>query len=278
MSLISGRLWVVATPLGNLGDFPPRAIEVLRACSLILAEDTRRAGRFLAAVRVDPPWMISFFEHNEEQRLKQVLELLRSGQEAALISDAGTPVVSDPGYRLVRACRENRIPVSTVPGPSAPVAALSISGLPTVPFVFLGFLSRRAGEVTEIFEKWNPVQATLVFFERKNRLARTLTIAREVLGDREYSVCRELTKKYEEVIRGNLADIEPVADLRGEVTVVLGPPLQRERTGNLEAREVLEQELARGLKPKQAAREAAGRIQGWTGKELYRLLHERDFS
>ena len=147
MSSNSGTLWIVATPLGNPGDLSPRAREVLETADGILAEDTRRAGLLLSrcGLNVTTPFT-SFHDHNEEARLPQVLELLQAGKTLALVSDAGTPLLSDPGYRLVRACRKAGIRVSPVPGPSAPVAALSASGLPPQPFVFLGFLPRKKAE------------------------------------------------------------------------------------------------------------------------------------
>lgn len=275
MSLISGKLWVVATPLGNLGDLAPRAAQVLESCSLILAEDTRRAGRLFSAVGLKPGRMVSFFEHNEKQKIKEVLQVLESGRDVALISDAGTPVVSDPGYRLVRSCHEQAVPVSAVPGPSAPATALSISGIPACPFSFLGFLPRRKGELDTLFEKWKDVPSTLVFFERKDRLWQSLKAAQGVLGNREYCVCREISKKFEEIIRGDLNCLDSIFDLKGEITVVIGPPGEKSPASRSEAKELLDRELARGVKPKEAVREVAKQIYGWSGKELYSLLHEQ---
>lgn len=275
MSSISGKLWVVATPLGNLGDLSPRAAQVLEACSLILAEDTRRSGRLFSAAGLKPEKVISFFEHNEKQKIKEVLQVLESGRDVALISDAGTPVVSDPGYRLVRSCHERAIPVSAVPGPSAPATALSISGLPACPFSFLGFLPRRKGEVAALFERWKDVPSTLVFFERKNRLGQSLEAAQGILGNREYCVCREMSKKFEEIIRGELSRLDSVFDLKGEITVVIGPPGEKSPASRSEAKELLDLELAGGVKPKEAVREVGNKISGWSAKELYSLVHEQ---
>jgi len=224
-------------------------------------------------MQIDRPRMISFFEHNEQNRLKQVVDLLESGSDVALLSDAGTPVVSDPGYRLVRTCHERGIKVSPVPGPSSPVAALSISGLPASPFTFLGFLPRRKGEVDNLFLKWKDVGTTLVFFERKNRLEDTLRQAFARMGDREYCVAREMTKRFEEVLRGSLASLDLPGEIQGEITVVLGPPGQTSRTAQAQVEKCLARELAKGLKPRQAAKEARKHIQGWTGKEIYALVH-----
>lgn len=276
MPLMSGRLWVVATPLGNLGDFSSRAREIIEGCPVILAEDTRRSGRLLAAMQIDRPRMISFFEHNEQNRLQQVVDLLESGSDVALLSDAGTPVVSDPGYRLVRTCHERGIRVSPVPGPSSPVAALSISGLPACPFTFLGFLPRRKGEVENLFLKWKDVWTTLVFFERKNRLEDTLRSAFAVMDDREYCVAREMTKRFEEVIRGRLSSLDLPEEIQGEITVVLGPPGQASRSGRSQVEECLARELAKGIKPREAAKEVRKHVQGWTGKEIYALVHDNN--
>ncbi len=269
-----GRLWVIATPLGNLGDFPPRAVEVIEGCSLLLAEDTRRTKTLLSALQVAVPRMLSLFEHNEEYRVQGVLDILHSSRDVALVSDAGTPVISDPGYRLVRRCHEQGIKVTSVPGPCAATTALSISGLPTIPFSFLGFLPRHRGEVSKLFQQWLEVQSTLIFFERKNRLKQTLETALEILGDRECCVVREITKRFEETLRGRLADFPLSSELQGEITVVLGPPEEMPFTSREAAREFLEKKIAEGKKPRQAVKEIRELVHGWSGKELYALLHE----
>ena len=185
MSLSSGRLWVVATPLGNPGDLSPRARETLAAVDGVLAEDTRRAGLLLSRCGVSAAAFTSFHEHNEEARLPQALGWLKEGKQLALVSDAGTPLLSDPGYRLVRACREAGIRVSPLPGPSAPAAALSASGLPPYPFVFLGFPPRKQSEREAFFLPYARLSATVVFFERKDRLAATLETLFRLFGPRE---------------------------------------------------------------------------------------------
>ena len=164
MSSSSGILWIVATPLGNPGDLSPRARETLGGVDGILAEDTRRTGLLLARCGILAPPLTSLHDHNEDDRLSRVLAWLREGKSLALVSDAGTPLLSDPGFRLVRACREAGISVSPVPGPSAPLAALSACGLPPHPFVFLGFVPRQQAERRSLFTVFAGVTATLVFF------------------------------------------------------------------------------------------------------------------
>lgn len=266
----------MATPLGNLGDLSPRAREALTSADLVLAEDTRRAGLLFQRLGIQASRFLSFFEHNEEGRVAQVLAELEQGRHVALISDAGTPLLSDPGYRLVRACREAGFAVSPVPGPAAPIAALSACGLPPYPFVFLGFLPRRDADLRRLFEEYGRLKATLVFFERKSRLAATLALAAEALGDREFCVARELTKEHEEFILGRLAMLADMRlDFLGELTVVIGPPLEEERTSEAGMLAVLAEESRRGGKPKEIARRVAERVHGWTAKAVYEFAMNR---
>lgn len=272
----AGTLWVVATPLGNDGDLSPRAAEILAGADEVLAEDTRRAGQLFKRLGIDRSGgFVSFFEHNEEKRLSMAIDWLEQGKTLALISDAGTPLLSDPGFRLVRACRERSIPVHPVPGPSAPLAALSACGLPPLPFTFLGFPPRKDGQIRKFFETHAATGATLVFFERKSRLADVLGVAGEVLGDREFCIARELTKDFEEFIYGRLANLDEVnLDLRGEITVIVAPPESTGRSSEELVAEILEQERETGDKPKQIARRVAEKVQGWTAKEIYALMNE----
>lgn len=271
MSSNLGRLWVIATPLGNPGDLSPRAREILARSDAVLAEDTRRAGLLLARCAVAARAFISFHDHNEEKRLPQILEALADGKELALISDAGTPLLSDPGYRLVRACRKHGLAVSPVPGPSAPAAALCASGLPPQPFVFLGFPPRKQADQKAFFAPYAALHATLVFFERKDRLAATLGIAYALLGLREVCIARELTKTHEEFILFPLGTPVP-EELRGELTVLVGPPLDDARDEESTVRSVIAEESARGGKPRDVARRVLDRVTGWTGKEVYRIM------
>ncbi len=265
-------LFVVATPLGNPGDMSPRAAGVLAGAGVVLAEDTRRTGLLLKTLGIVAKRLLSFHEHNEEARLPQVLEILAAGEDVALVSDAGTPLLADPGYRLVRACREAGYNVSPVPGPSAILAALSASGLAPYPFTFLGFPPRSAAEAKALFARHAATGASLVFFERKNRLSATLAAALSVLGDRECVICREMTKTFEEFLSGKLADFAGKdLELLGEVTVVVGPGQARRSTPE-EARQAVAQEAAVGGKPKEVARRAMARLSGWTLKEVYAMV------
>jgi 16S rRNA (cytidine1402-2'-O)-methyltransferase len=274
----SGTLWVVATPLGNPGDMTPRALDALSRSGLVLCEDTRRAARLFATHGVKPARYLSLFDHNEEARLPMVLEHLASGGEAALISDAGTPVLSDPGYLLVRACREAGYAVRPVPGPSAVMAALCASGLAPQPFVFMGFLPRKAGDVRQAFARFAPCGCSLVFFERKDRLGRSLAAALEALGEREVVVARELTKTHEEFLSGRLSEFAGrELELLGEITAVIGPPLEEAVSREDDVELVLRQELEAGGKPKDVARRASARLSGVAAKELYgRVLAMRE--
>ena len=276
MSSNSGILWIVATPLGNPGDLSPRAAEVLSGVDGVLAEDTRRTGLLLARLGIDVPAFTSLHDHNEEARLPRVLAWLKEGRNLALVSDAGTPLLSDPGFRLVRACREEGIRVSPLPGPCAPIAALSASGLPPQPFAFLGFAPRKESERRAFFAPWADLPATLAFFERKDRLADTLQSALAVLGGREVCVARELTKPYEEFIFFPLeayAESLP-EELLGEITVLLGPPGRISRTREETVDGILREEADKGGKPRDVARRALQRVRGWSGKELYQRLRE----
>jgi 16S rRNA (cytidine1402-2'-O)-methyltransferase len=219
----TGTLYVVATPIGNLEDVSLRALRVLREVDLVAAEDTRHVRKLLDHYGIRKR-VVSYHEHNERTRTPQLLAALRSGRSVALVSDAGTPALSDPGYPLVRACAEAHIPVVPVPGPSAAVAALVVSGLPTDRFLFLGFPPRRRPARRRFFEEVRDGRATLVLFESPHRLADCLEDALAVLGDRRAAVCRELTKLHEEVRRGTLSELvswaRQAAPL-GEVTVVV---------------------------------------------------------
>ena len=273
MPLNANRLWIVATPLGNPGDLSPRAREVLASADLVLAEDTRRTARLLRECGIETRRLLSFHDHNETERQEGVLRLLREGQCVALVSDAGTPLLADPGYRLVRACRKEGLAVSPLPGPSAPVAALSAAGIPPLPHSFLGFLPRDASGRDALFTAFAHVPGALIFFERKDRLKESLAQAARILGPRELAVCRELTKEHEEFIVGRLEDSHQLPDeLLGEITVVVGPPEHTERTPREEVLELANAELAQGGKPRQVARRVQDAVRGWSGKEIYALL------
>jgi len=277
MPSTSARLWVVATPLGNPGDLSPRAREALIRADLVLAEDTRRAGLLFSRLGIESHGFTSFHEHNEDARIESVLTALRQGRDVALISDAGTPLVSDPGYRLVRACREAGLGVTPVPGPSAVLAALSASGLPPHPFVFLGFLPRKQGQIARLFEQYAALALTLVFFERKTRLPEALAAAFAALGDRRFCIARELTKEHEEFIFGRLNEWETKSrDLLGEVTVVVAPPEEGQLTDEARLDAIAAEERAKGGSPREIARRVKDRTTGWTAKEIYARFERHD--
>ena len=222
---MSGTLYLVGTPIGNLGDISERAREVLSRVDLIAAEDTRRARTLLSHLGIRGE-LTSLFEGNERARTKTLLDALRSGKDVAVISDAGMPALSDPGFRLVRACAEEDVDVRVVPGPSAAIAALVVSGLPSDRFAFEGFLPRKAGERSAKLEALARETRTMVFFESPRRAGSTLAAMAEAFGPhRRAAIARELTKIHEEVLRGTVAELrDRIADeeLRGEVVLVVG--------------------------------------------------------
>lgn len=282
MSSISPILWIVATPLGNPGDLSPRARAVLEEADIILAEDTRRAGLLCERCGVRPRRFMSFHDHNEEGRVGAVLAELGAGKRLALISDAGLPLVADPGYRLVRACRTAGIPVSVLPGPSAPVTALAGSGIAPQPFAFLGFLPRERGEREKTLAPFATLGITLVFFERKDRLEGTLAVARAVLGEREVCIARELTKTHEAFVCGRLLPDGRVLDregqarsvdgLLGEITVVIGPPEGESAADRETVLSLIAEERDRGGSPRDVARRVQLRARGWTVKAIYAMM------
>ncbi len=272
MCLHSAKLWVVATPLGNPGDLSPRAKEIIEGVDAVLAEDTRRTGALCGRCGIRPKRLVSFHDHNEEPRLGEVLDLLRAGRNVALVSDAGMPVVADPGYRLVRACRREGIAVSVVPGPSAPLTALAGSGIPPLPFAFLGFLPRGRAEQEKVFVPFADARLTLIFFERKDRLQKTLHTAYTILGPRELCVARELTKTHEEYVIGRLEDGLPEREWLGELTVVLGPAEVTAETSRTALMNIIAEERLLGGSAKDVARRVQSRTCGWTVKAIYAMM------
>jgi 16S rRNA (cytidine1402-2'-O)-methyltransferase len=257
----AGRLDVVATPIGNMADLSPRAIEALGAADLVLAEDTRRTATLLAACGLSRP-LLSLHDHNESGRIDALLDRLRRGEVLALVSDAGTPLLSDPGFLLVRAAAAAGYTVRTIAGPSAVTAALAVAGLPTDRFVFEGFLPARAGERQAALARLAPDTRTLVLFEAPHRIAATLQDLADAFGpDRAAVVARELTKVHESVYRGTLARLAERAAreadfARGEITlVVAGAPAESEGDAQLLARAL--PLLLRDLPPARAAAIAA---------------------
>jgi 16S rRNA (cytidine1402-2'-O)-methyltransferase len=222
---MSGTLFVVATPIGNLEDVTLRAVRVLQTADLIAAEDTRRTARLLAHHGIATP-TISFHQHNTRSRIPQLISRLQRGESVALVTDAGTPGISDPGVELVQACVAAGIAVDPIPGASAPLAAVIASGFPMVPLTILGFAPARAKDRTEWLENISAIQNTVTFFETPHRIGQTMSEAATILGNRPIVVGRELTKVHQEFIRGTAEELSNAFDSsRGEYTVVVGPPV-----------------------------------------------------
>lgn len=213
---ISGTLYVVATPIGNLGDITFRAVKILKQVDLIAAEDTRHTGKLLSYYEIKKK-LVSCHEHNETARIPQLINTLKQGSDIALVSDAGTPSVSDPGYRVVKAAAGENIKVVPIPGACAAVAGLSVSGLATDSFLFSGFLSRKKGKREKELQDLKNEKATLVFYESPKRIITLLEHVLAVIGDRSAMVAREITKMHEEYIRGNISDIAANLKLRDSV-------------------------------------------------------------
>jgi len=219
----SGQLFVVGTPIGNLEDITHRAISTLKSIDIILAEDTRNSKKLLNAHKIETK-MMSYHEHSSEKEIEKIIDLLLEGKNLALISDAGTPTISDPGYGLIRDCIKHDIVIVPIPGVSAITAALSVSGLPSDSFTFIGFLPQKKGRLKKI-EQLNNIENTVILFESPYRLEKTLNQLLENLGNRPVVVGRELTKLYEEVIRGNLSEVIKYfskSKVKGEIVIMIG--------------------------------------------------------
>jgi len=253
-------LHIVATPIGNLGDLSPRAAETLRSASSILAEDTRVSAKLLAYVGATAP-MTRYDDHSSDAQRDRIIA--RLGTEAvALVSDAGTPLISDPGYKLVRAARAAGHAVHTVPGPSAAIAALTLAGLPTDRFIFLGFLPAKAKARSDAIGEFTAVRATLIVYESGPRLGDTLVALAEQLGPRDAAVVREISKLHEECVTGTLtelADRYAEATPKGEIVIVVGPPVEAEPVSDEQLDAALDEALSR-LTPSRAAAEVATRL------------------
>lgn len=268
---MSGILHVVATPIGNLEDMTYRAVRILQEVALIAAEDTRHSRRLLDHYAIRTP-LISYHEHNEQDRAEQLLQRLLGGESIALISDAGTPAIADPGYRLVRACRQAGVEVVAVPGPSALTAALSICGLPTDRFQFIGFLPAKAHGRRETLQSLATEQQTLACYETPHRLQACLQDICEIMGeDRDLAVARELTKRHEELFHGTVAAaLKHFSDgkVKGELVLLIAPVEKKKPQGTVrEALQQLHEETELSWKEivKQVAKEF-----GVPSREVYR--------
>lgn len=276
MTDASGALVLVATPIGNLGDLSPRAVDELRAADVIAAEDTRRTRALLTHAGIPAAGRLrAVHAHNEQSESVRIVDLVRGGARVVYVSDAGTPGVSDPGERLVRACVQEGLAVEVVPGPSALLAALVLSGLPTTPFVFEGFLARKGAARTERIAAMRTTPATTVLFESPRRIAATLVELRDALGAaRPAAVARELTKLHEEVVRGTLgelADAVVANPPRGECVLVVGPaPRDKAVVDDSQIQAALERALAAGASKRDAAAGVAAEL-GVARRRVYEL-------
>lgn len=262
-------LYVVATPIGNLGDLTARAREILAACQGVVAEDTRHSGKLLAHLGLRKP-LYALPAFDEGARIGPLLRRLAEGESLALITDAGTPAISDPGAALVRACAAAGVPVVPVPGASAATAAVSVSGFPEGRFHFAGFLPRKASHRAEMLEELRELRAQLVFYESPQRLAATLAELRRALGDRPALVARELTKIHEELARGTLSELERhfSGEVRGEVVVVVQGAEEAQPQDDQALEEEIRGRLARGERPKEIADALA---RGRSKREVYQM-------
>lgn len=260
----SGRLAVVATPIGNLGDITLRALEALKSADAIACEDTRTTAKLLARHGIRRP-TTPYHDHNAQKARPVLLARMAKGETIALVSDAGTPLVADPGYKLVTEAIEAGIAVDFLPGPSAPIAALVLSGLPTDRFLFAGFLPPKTAARCDTLKEFVSLRASLIFFESPQRLAASLADMAGVLGDRPAAVARELTKLYEEVRRGTLAELaahyEKAGAPKGEIVVVIGPPLAQEAPSEAELDALLRTALKR-----ESLRDAVAAVAEATGE------------
>lgn len=232
MSAAAGTLYLVATPIGNLEDMTKRAVRVLRESAVVACEDTRRTRGLLAHLDIHTP-MLSLHEHNEHTRIPQILEMLREGKSVAVTSDAGTPAVSDPGAALVASAVRAGFRVEPIPGPSAVTAIMSVAGLPSAAFAFIGFLPRRRRERLQTLESWRRLPAALVMFEAPHRVRETLVDVETVFAGRRMVLARELTKTHEQVLRGTPAEVLAALDgePRGEVTLLVEGPAPDDAAG-----------------------------------------------
>ncbi|WP_134702224.1 16S rRNA (cytidine(1402)-2'-O)-methyltransferase [Ammoniphilus sp. YIM 78166] len=276
-----GELYLVATPIGNLQDITVRALETLKMVDVIAAEDTRQTKKLLTHFEIDTK-LISHHEHNKEASMKGILQWLQEGKKIALVSDAGMPAISDPGYELVREAVQWSIPVIPIPGANAALSGLIASGLPTDRFIFLGFLPRDKKPLREEIQRLKGYKETLIFYEAPHRITKMLGELLEVLGNRQVTLARELTKKYEEFIRGSLEEVidhlKQLDQIRGEFTVVLEGNTQGEEEPSISWWEPLEPVahveayISQGLTSKDAIKKVAEDRQV-PKREIYNLYH-----
>jgi len=267
-----GTLYIVATPVGNLEDITLRALRILGEVAVIATEDTRTTRKLLTHFQIDCP-LISYHEHSKPAQIERILQTLQTA-DVALVSEAGTPLLSDPGYRLVQNAIQHKIPVVSIPGPSAVMTALPVSGLPTDQFIFMGFLPRKQNQRRRTLKTVQSYVGSLIFYESPHRLVDTLCDMLEILGEsRKIALCRELTKRYEEIWRGTLAiayTTWQTRQIRGEFTLVVEGAGQAIAWSQTEIEQALQTAKTDGLTTKDAVR-AVTTASNWSKREVYRL-------
>lgn len=273
---MSGILYIVATPIGNLEDISARALRVLREADLIACEDTRQTRKLLDRYEIAKP-LVSYHEHNERSRSEELIRELASGKSVALVSDAGTPLIADPGYRLVEAARAQGIAVSPIPGPSALIAALSASGLPTDSFLFCGFLPAKTSQRRHFLEEKRNFSETLVAYETPHRILEALQDIDAVMGSRLVVLARELTKIHEEFLRGTAAEIHAMLAKRqavkGEIVLMIGKG-DEVQVDDTPIEEAVQKLIDSGV-PRMDALKTVARQRGLSKRDVYKQLNER---
>lgn len=276
---MSGILYVVGTPIGNLGDISPRALDILEKCDFIAAEDTRVTLKLLNHFGIKKP-MVSYFEHNRFERGPIIAERILSGETAAIVTDAGMPAISDPGEDLVKLCHEKGIKVESVPGPCAFATALAISGMPSKRFTFEGFISTEKAERREHISSLKSETRTMIFYEAPHKLLNTLKDLEAVLGNREIAIVRELTKIHEEVIKTDFASaIKRYSEeaIKGEIVLIVnGAAPEAAQTMTVEQAVAYAKDLVESGESKSNAAKIAAKESGFKKGEIYRLLIEED--
>jgi len=272
---VPGKLLIVGTPIGNLSDLSPRAIEALKSASVILCEDTRHTRKLLTNFGISTPTQ-SLHEHNEESQAQNVIEKIAGGAVIAMVSDAGMPVISDPGFRVVRLARERGLPIEPIPGPFAGIIALVASGIAPMPFTFFGFSPHRAGERKDFYRRVAAAAQTAIVYESPERIAESLADALEILGDVDMTLAREMTKIHEEFLSGSisvvLAEVKQRGAVRGEITLVFAAALERKQEASpAEIAREFERLRDSGMRRNDAVKAVAERF-GLRKNDVYKSL------
>ncbi len=270
---MKGVLFVVATPIGNLKDITIRAVETLKNADLIAAEDTRRTKELLSALNIHGKKLISYHEHNEKESAEKIINLLKEGSSVCLVSDAGTPAISDPGFRIVKRAREEKIKVVPIPGPSAVIAALSASGFPTDKFLFYGFLPKKGKKKTEALSEILQMPWTVVAYESPHRIEETLKLIAKLAPDKKIALYREITKLHEEFIEGTAGKILENLTKKGEMVLLFHPDREKSETGDVEPAALLEKFKNEGKTLKEAVRKTC-QITGLSRNAIYKKALE----